>query len=127
MTIMPIRMTCPGCQAPFELPDEMAGQSVRCSECKHVFEVSAPPADQPVPPVEETAPAELVEEKPAQPQRRSAPPAERPASIAVAIILSAFFLMTLLGIAGLATLWIALHLGPPIPSATAPAKDFRLP
>jgi predicted Zn finger-like uncharacterized protein len=34
-----ITFSCPGCQATFRLPDEMAGKSARCSKCNHRFSV----------------------------------------------------------------------------------------
>jgi predicted Zn finger-like uncharacterized protein len=99
-----INFACPGCQATFKLPDEMAGKTARCSKCNNRFTVpgGAPkPAPAPVPPAapaaaatappmppKKTAPgpkvmeaeildAEVVEE-PAAPSRR---PAQRAAAI----------------------------------------------
>jgi predicted Zn finger-like uncharacterized protein len=41
---MPFRASCTGCQATFNVPDEMAGKRVRCPSCKQVFQVpDAPP------------------------------------------------------------------------------------
>lgn len=34
-----ITFSCPGCQATFRLPDEIAGKSARCSKCNHRFTV----------------------------------------------------------------------------------------
>jgi predicted Zn finger-like uncharacterized protein len=49
-----ITFSCPGCQATFRLPDDMAGKSARCSKCSHRFTVpggaaSAPAAGGSVP------------------------------------------------------------------------------
>ncbi len=41
-----ITFSCPGCQATFKLPDEMAGKSAKCSKCGHRFSV---PANKPQP------------------------------------------------------------------------------
>src|SRR5262245_54228895 len=36
-----ISFCCPGCQATFKLPDELAGKTARCSKCDHKFTVPA--------------------------------------------------------------------------------------
>ena len=36
-----ITFTCPGCQATFKLPDELAGKPARCSKCDQRFTVPA--------------------------------------------------------------------------------------
>jgi predicted Zn finger-like uncharacterized protein len=38
---MPVRVSCPGCQAPYVLPDEQRGKQLRCSKCQQVFSVPA--------------------------------------------------------------------------------------
>src|SRR5260370_20643166 len=39
---MPITTSCPGCKSLFRLPDDLAGQEVRCQKCAHVFVVPMP-------------------------------------------------------------------------------------
>jgi predicted Zn finger-like uncharacterized protein len=36
---MPIRVVCPGCSAPYNVPDELEGKKVRCKECGDPIEV----------------------------------------------------------------------------------------
>ncbi len=36
---MPIKTSCPQCQASFELPDRLAGKTVRCQKCQATFKV----------------------------------------------------------------------------------------
>jgi predicted Zn finger-like uncharacterized protein len=36
---MSVRVSCPGCQAPYVLPDEQRGKQLRCSKCQQVFSV----------------------------------------------------------------------------------------
>ena len=83
-----IAFACPGCQATFKLPDEMAGKSARCSKCNQRFTVpgSKPkavavsaPAPKPMPPKKVAPPAmpavmeaEVIDEP--APPRRARPP-----------------------------------------------------
>jgi predicted Zn finger-like uncharacterized protein len=93
-----ITFSCPGCQATFRLPDEMAGKSARCSKCNHKFTVPggvtaaapapvakppqpAPPPAPPPPakkvalnPVPEVLEAEIIDDEPVA--RRRAEPME---------------------------------------------------
>ncbi len=46
---MPIRVHCPSCQALFNLDDQLAGQTVRCSRCGQVFRLPPPVKQEPVP------------------------------------------------------------------------------
>ena len=39
---MPISLSCPCCQKPYNVPDTLAGKQVRCQKCSHVFTVTAP-------------------------------------------------------------------------------------
>ena len=39
---MPIPITCPGCKTAFEVPENLAGKSIRCMSCKTQLTVSAP-------------------------------------------------------------------------------------
>ena len=41
---MSISCFCPGCQAPFSMPDEAAGKQARCQKCSTVFEVPRAPS-----------------------------------------------------------------------------------
>jgi predicted Zn finger-like uncharacterized protein len=41
---MPIPTTCPGCRAAFEVPDGLAGKTIRCTSCKTQLTVPAAPA-----------------------------------------------------------------------------------
>jgi predicted Zn finger-like uncharacterized protein len=61
-----ITFACPGCQATFKLPDEMAGKTARCSKCNHRFTV---PGGKPKAPIPASPPAPL-----AAPPASSAPP-----------------------------------------------------
>src|SRR5262249_46403067 len=56
--LMAIPLTCPGCKAAFEVPDHLAGKTIRCTACKTQLTVAAP------------APAEAVAAAP--------PPAKKP-------------------------------------------------
>src|SRR5436309_3109494 len=38
---MPIALTCPQCQAPQTVPDESAGQTVRCPSCQAEFQAES--------------------------------------------------------------------------------------
>lgn len=96
-----ISFSCPGCQATFKLPDEMAGKTARCSKCNHRFTVpggkakpaaapaaqaSAPPPlpSPPLPPkkvalnpIPEVLEAEVIDEPVPSPRR----PAQRAAAV----------------------------------------------
>ena len=39
---MPISLSCPSCNKPYNVPDTLAGKQVRCQQCSHVFTVAAP-------------------------------------------------------------------------------------
>ena len=61
---MAIPITCPGCQATFEVPEGLAGKTIRCTSCKTQLTVAAAKArsaaplslDNPAPPAK-SAPA----------------------------------------------------------------------
>jgi predicted Zn finger-like uncharacterized protein len=38
---MPIAMTCPGCQATFDVPENLSGKKIRCTNCKQEIQVPA--------------------------------------------------------------------------------------
>ncbi|MBY0513906.1 MAG: zinc-ribbon domain-containing protein [Gemmataceae bacterium] len=38
---MAIPITCPGCKAGFEVPDNLAGKTIRCTSCKTQLSVPA--------------------------------------------------------------------------------------
>jgi predicted Zn finger-like uncharacterized protein len=50
-------MSCPGCKSLFRLPEELAGEQVRCQKCKQLFVVSMPMSGTIEPPVLATEPA----------------------------------------------------------------------
>ncbi len=72
--------SCPSCNGPLRIPDELVGQRVRCPSCQTVFHASAPAA-----PAEPEAPAdperplwknlqlELDDGDPAKPEEKPAP------------------------------------------------------
>ena len=81
---MPVRVNCPGCQAPYLLPDEQRGKHLRCSKCQQVFSVPAAAAAKsagngagrrtPPPPTEERTQTRPVHrEPPAAAAARPAP------------------------------------------------------
>jgi predicted Zn finger-like uncharacterized protein len=136
---MAITTTCPGCKAIFRLPDELAGQSVRCQKCERMFVVPLPTVGQGMPmpsAAEAEAPVEIVEESlPLQEASASEPVAvapmptlvepiiekklseelvpERPPSrlwIAAAVGL---FLFAFSATGAFAAIWVAKHLAPP--------------
>ncbi len=47
---MPIAVRCPGCRAPAQLADHLAGQAVRCPACTKLFRVPVVTAPRPLPP-----------------------------------------------------------------------------
>jgi predicted Zn finger-like uncharacterized protein len=51
-----MKIACPGCQAPYTVPDEAVGKKTRCKKCGHGFAITAPP------PAEEPFVPELIEE-----------------------------------------------------------------
>ena len=65
-----ISFSCPGCQATFKLPDEMAGKTARCSKCNHRFTV---PGDKPKPAAAPTVAPAPMSGKPAVPAKAQAP------------------------------------------------------
>src|SRR5262245_2259863 len=83
---MPVHVNCPGCQAAYTLPDHMAGQQVRCEQCRKLFRVGKPkPAGQPLDVIveDEDAP-EAVQNRPGRvppplpPESKSSGPRQRP-------------------------------------------------
>ncbi|MBX9628353.1 MAG: hypothetical protein K2X82_31430, partial [Gemmataceae bacterium] len=44
---MPIPTTCPGCRAAFDVPDQLAGKTIRCTSCKTQLTVPAAGAVRP--------------------------------------------------------------------------------
>jgi predicted Zn finger-like uncharacterized protein len=68
---MPIQVTCPSCERPLRVPDELLGQQVKCPACQHTFEATAvespsAPEDQPRP---RTAAEGVREQVPAPPRQ----------------------------------------------------------
>src|SRR4051794_34470196 len=68
---MPISTSCPSCRAPYNLADELAGQTVRCRECKFAFDVPGAPQSNGTAVGISAEPAVVPE------GRRLAPPADR--------------------------------------------------
>lgn len=60
---MSLTISCPSCQRPLRVPENLLGQSVKCPSCGQIF--TAPDH------LEEPAPSRLA---PEQPSRRSSPP-----------------------------------------------------
>ena len=130
---MAISTTCPGCKALFELPDDLAGESVRCEKCGEIFEVPALEAldvpeeaelvsDAAEPEVADAVPEPApVSEK--TPSPSPAPPPERQASVVGTLLLLLLFIASVLGVGGAAAIWIATHLGPSLPPYVPP-KPF---
>src|SRR5262245_46858615 len=83
VTAMPVRLNCPGCQAAYTFPDHMAGQRVRCKQCRSVFFVGQPrPAEEPLDAILEDESSSEVQSRPARvppppPRSRTAPPGSR--------------------------------------------------
>jgi predicted Zn finger-like uncharacterized protein len=141
---MPITTSCPGCKSLFRLLDELAGQEVRCQKCTQLFVVpmpipgatepsvvapeaprEAPPEEAPsaaaqVPqtPVEDVVMATLAvpkEEKPKPPPLpKTFVPAERPGSLLGTLALLLLFVMGVFGTGAFATIWIVMHMSPPL-------------
>lgn len=57
---MPLRVSCPGCQAPMKVPDEARGRKVRCPKCQVVFSVPAAEPSAAPPPVAAAPPDDPV-------------------------------------------------------------------
>src|ERR1700692_2650147 len=108
---MSISATCPGCNARFELPDDLAGESVRCEKCGEVFEVpklAEAPSPAPTEAVVMAAVVEPIDEKPTPPTPapKTRVPAERPESMARTLALVLLFVIGVLGAGVVATSWI---------------------
>jgi predicted Zn finger-like uncharacterized protein len=82
--------TCPSCNGPLRIPDELVGQRVRCPSCQTIFHAAAPAAPSPSEPTTDTErplwknlQLELDNGDPASPDREPAPqlPARRPGLI----------------------------------------------
>lgn len=133
---MSIATRCPTCQAPFELPEEMAGETVRCQSCQGVFTVPGAVS------VPEPAPAEsivdavevTVEPEPSVKQAPKKPaPRESGAGlilvVCIVLVLGGGLLSCLAcgGIAGWLVYMDAEHAGPaPGPAVAAINKEVKL-
>ena len=117
---MTITTTCPGCNALFRLPAELAGQEVRCQTCERLFTVPAPPATGEAPPPEAPpAPAPAIASTPPAepapavlPARKTPAPVEQPASLLAAAILLAVFFVGVAGVITASALWVHANLAP---------------
>jgi predicted Zn finger-like uncharacterized protein len=72
---------CPSCNGPLRVPEELAGQRVRCPSCQTVFHAEAPaaptapePADAPEQPLWKNIQLELDKGDPTNPDSAPAPP-----------------------------------------------------
>ncbi|HZY83838.1 MAG TPA: zinc-ribbon domain-containing protein, partial [Gemmataceae bacterium] len=78
---MPFQIVCPGCQARFQLAEEMRGKILRCSKCQQMFAAGTPaPAARPAParPPEAPKPAPPTTVTTARPSaKKSAAPAAK--------------------------------------------------
>jgi hypothetical protein len=57
-------LTCPSCQRPLHVPDNLLGQLVKCPACTHTF--TAPEMEEEIPVARRAAPPPLREEEPAR-------------------------------------------------------------
>jgi predicted Zn finger-like uncharacterized protein len=82
--------TCPSCNGPLRVPEELVGQRVRCPSCQTVFHAAAPAAppapesaDAPEPPLWKNLQLELDQGDPANPDKAPAsePPRRKPGPI----------------------------------------------
>ena len=122
---MSIETTCPGCKSLFQLPDDLAGETVRCEACGGTFEV---PASEPIPtvePIDDEAKADVVLATLVDPLPEATPPPpllaraapDRPPSVLVTLVLMVLFVLGMAGVGAFATFWIVTHLGPAISTA----------
>ena len=74
---MPITTSCPGCKSLFRLPDDLAGQEVRCQKCAQLFVV-------PIPKTGATDPSVVAPESPPAAAPSTAPPEEASSTAAQA-------------------------------------------
>ncbi len=69
--MMPITTSCPGCKSLFRLPDDLAGQEVRCQKCAQLFVV-------PMPTTGATEPSVVALQAPPEAPPPAAPPEDAP-------------------------------------------------
>jgi predicted Zn finger-like uncharacterized protein len=117
---MPVRVSCPGCQAPYVLPDEQRGKQLRCSKCQQVFSVPAAGRRTPPPPAEERLQPRPGQPAPALTARPAPAPAQPkrggvPCVLAVLAVLLALCAGAGLGGGGVFVAMLAFR-----PSATSP-------
>jgi predicted Zn finger-like uncharacterized protein len=76
---MTIRIVCSGCQAVYQVPDNLLGKKVKCKQCDQVLVVAATPGRTPAAPAAATS---VQPRPPAAPPRKPAPrpPAEEPSA-----------------------------------------------
>jgi predicted Zn finger-like uncharacterized protein len=75
---MTIRFVCSGCQAVYQVPDNLLGKKVRCKHCEQVLVVAATPGSAPAAPAAATG----VQPRPpaAPPPQPAPPPTEKPSA-----------------------------------------------
>lgn len=76
---MPFRITCPGCQAVYRVPDDYVGKKLTCKKCRKPFAVGNPKPAEP-PSGSAIAPGRTTTDFP--PPKRVLVPAEQPPSVA---------------------------------------------
>ncbi len=88
---MPISTTCPNCQRPLRVPDNLIGKAVKCPGCATTWTVESPeapieaemrppgalpPSPEPPPPVDAHRAADAIRESPSAPMEANAPTEE---------------------------------------------------
>src|SRR4051812_22736514 len=121
---MPVRTTCPGCQASFDVPEAFAGKTVRCMWCDATFAVPAPA----VPPETSIASGWPTPPVPRAPRRRAAP-APAPRTRRHVVPLAGLAVLAVLGVGFGVTVGLALyrgslqHVPAPAGNAAPPVAD----
>jgi tetratricopeptide (TPR) repeat protein len=91
---MPETISCPGCRRRLLLPEGLAGRTIQCPSCRHLFQAEAPPpvdvpAAVPPPPMLRVVEEALPPDPPAQPQIEDVLPADPPAEPEILEVLPA--------------------------------------
>ena len=143
---MSITTSCPGCKSLFRLPEDLAGEQVRCQKCAGLFvvpmlakatpetqpEVVAAPIEQPLdspvavetpPAAEKTSEATAAEPAPAVKPPPLPVPFDSPPRVGWAIVGLLVFLLGVFGAGGVAAIWIVTHLAAPTRVTVVPALN----
>src|SRR5437899_1233357 len=62
-----MKLLCPNCQREITVPDQFAGQQMRCPICTQVFTAPALPSAEPIGPAEASAPSSITPPAPPGP------------------------------------------------------------